>query len=1433
MPRLLQVHFASIGHADARLAPLTIDLRSRDGAGTGADSLLWLRNGGGKSTILNLFYSVFRPDRRDFLGASAEGKARHLEDYVKADDLAFVVTEWDVQPTADEGLFPQPPKHRRIVGQMLAWRDRQRSSDHSKLRRRYFSLVADAELELDRLPIEGLGAEPVRSFDAFRTWLDGVKQTSPEREVFHDDMPRRWHEHLEKIGLDPELFRYQLLMNAREGSADEAFRFRTTDDFVRFFLDIAFDSEEADKVSNNLDAFRDRLGRRPSLLAEQAFLVDARHHLLPLLEAMERVRAASASRVEVQIRATGVMAALTIRVLRARESEAVAAGKVNEAASEAAAASNDAARLGRWSAGLERRAVELDVREAEAAHEHARRQHEAAAEAVLVAKAGVARDKHDLIQCARDAKAEALRVSQLEHEPLRQRVVRAGTDVRVRLAELAETRQSDAAAARTRAETEQSAVTACETDRSNLQRKQGGVQVEIRTIDDWLEERERARERLRADNLLEVREDPSNALTRWQDALRGAEDDQTRHTEERSRFRGERETALTEAGNRRTEVARLSSELTMDQARIEGARRERDRLQTLSVLCDVERADLGDLGAPGLIDRLNAEAEAVHRRILAGAVEGAEDDRALQALDRSGRLPPTADVELALSFLADAGVTAFSGTRYLTDNVHERHAEHVIVDPAVWHGVVVLDASSLEKARFLLRSFETRMPVTIAIARLGATEPPADRVVLPGNAAHWDRRVGAMLRIALEERQHRRQGDRDDLAQRERACREAARDVAAWRAEWGDGRLAVAESDLEQKESHRDESRVAQEAAEQRAAAAGRAFDEADSAVTDCGNRARAASASVKRVEAFIERYEAELRGRRTQKDEHLRLLDKIDEQVTEVQARHARHGAAQLVARDSARAAEDDAKSLLAEHDRVDLHDDLPPSSADLPTARALWSELRRHWHDVVSADRLQWELQQLEEQLRQAAEDTRELAAGRESALAKIAPGGGAAALVVNELAETVQLATKIETAVELRNSKSNLAGLERKRRDADDLPAGELEPANALAARDRAERCRTDRDTAYDRRDKAQETANESEARRQANDQDAAQCELLSNRLGDIVPPELCVGPAELPESLETVAALVDSHVKEVQARDKALNSAQTLADERVEALREVALAPRHEKLQSRVKERLKGPLSDLTAHADELHGDVEVRLEVVRATLEEIDSDRRMVLQELDKVAMDGVTLLRAAEKASRLPSNMGAWDGESFLRIHVEVPKTQAERVARLEPLVDRLVDKGVIPAGRELVHVAVAELAGHRVEATILKPDAVRRRDRLPVTEMQTFSRGQQLTVAIVLYCTMARLRGQQRGRGNRPDSGVLLLDNPVGTCSSVPLLNLQREVARQMRVQLVYTTGVNDPDAVATFPNTVRLRNSHRARRTGDQHVTQEGLESVRVVST
>jgi len=81
-------------------------------------------------------------------------------------------------------------------------------------------------------------------------------------------------------------------------------------------------------------------------------------------------------------------------------------------------------------------------------------------------------------------------------------------------------------------------------------------------------------------------------------------------------------------------------------------------------------------------------------------------------------------------------------------------------------------------------------------------------------------------------------------------------------------------------------------------------------------------------------------------------------------------------------------------------------------------------------------------------------------------------------------------------------------------------------------------------------------------------------------------------------------------------------------------------------------------------------------------------------------------------------------------------------------------------------------------------------------------------------------------------DCGFLMLDNPFGKASHFPLVDLQLKMANVMGVQLIYLTGINDFEALASFPLRVRLRNSTRNSANGERIVQHEphSVEAVRL---
>src|SRR5258708_35380618 len=109
---------------------------------------------------------------------------------------------------------------------------------------------------------------------------------------------------------------------------------------------------------------------------------------------------------------------------------------------------------------------------------------------------------------------------------------------------------------------------------------------------------------------------------------------------------------------------------------------------------------------------------------------------------------------------------------------------------------------------------------------------------------------------------------------------------------------------------------------------------------------------------------------------------------------------------------------------------------------------------------------------------------------------------------------------------------------------------------------------------------------------------------------------------------------------------------------------------------------------------------------------------------------------------------------------------------------------------------------------------------------MTNWSGAENLTTCIVLFCGMARLRAENRGKdlGPRtPHGGLLLLDNPLGRANYVPFLHLQRSVAAANGVQLVFSTPVGDLGVVTVFPRIAPMRKRPSSSKKGAFYVVHD----------
>nr|EIF88607.1 hypothetical protein [Streptomyces tsukubensis NRRL18488] len=284
---------------------------------------------------------------------------------------------------------------------------------------------------------------------------------------------------------------------------------------------------------------------------------------------------------------------------------------------------------------------------------------------------------------------------------------------------------------------------------------------------------------------------------------------------------------------------------------------------------------------------------------------------------------------------------------------------------------------------------------------------------------------------------------------------------------------------------------------------------------------------------------------------------------------------------------------------------------------------------------------------------------------------------------------------------------------------------------------------------------------------------------------------------------------------------LSAAEAAVREASDILVRHANSTRYEQVRTPARQQIRElPAGALPEHAAAWAEAFAPRLRVLTDELEQLERNRDTIVDRLRGLVESALATLRSAQRLSRLPEGLGEWSGQEFLRIRFEEPD-QATLAERLGEVIDEATRSALrknasvaYGEGRRdgmslLLRGVQAALQPKGIAVEILKPDAVLRAERVPVGQMgDVFSGGQLLTAAIALYCTMAALRSNDRGRDRHRHAGTLFLDNPIGRANATYLLELQRAVSDALGVQLLYTTGLFDTTALAEFPLVIRLRN-------------------------
>ncbi|MFE9646014.1 hypothetical protein ACFYO0_18300 [Streptomyces sp. NPDC006365] len=1557
MYELSRVRLYSIGPAGARYADTVLDLRGvgepvPDPAPTQAEffeeeptgpprrpapaGVLFLENGGGKSVLLKLIFSVMLPGHRNTLGGASSGVLRK---FLLADDCGHVALEWQHTLTGECV----------VVGKVSEWRGRQVSNDPRKFAEAWYSFRPGPGLSLDNLPVaeatavrphvEGVsGAQGRRrTMKGFRDAITEAGKAYPHLEVHWEEIHDRWNEHLGDLGLDPELFRYQREMNADEGEAAGLFAVKKDSDFTDLLLRAVTDTRDTDGLADLVGGFGSKLGRRAELIAEREFTAGSVELLGRIVEAAETRSRARDIHTAAERRTRTLARRLTARAVQERARTADLAQQVTAAAHTVTEAESARSRSALIAAELAYRHASLALAGAEKAATAQKRElgdartlHSAwqAAEAVLRHRAAAdrsARVAAAIREAERDAAPALAARAKAAVDLVRalhtaaegaETVANEEEERSAALQETGEAAHRDSTAAATEAQRARS-------EAGHLRQRLGEVEQEtaeaVRAgwLDDTAPDADPARAALAASDA------EKSAVAAW-DTAREASRRASEHA---------REAAATESRAELT-AARASDAATAAERAYDAERRtgealaEEERLAELLSLPGAAASGPGRGGVPmpraaadssgepahgpadgASVPGVSRDAGAAHgrstaarpmtegpltaeeldryadelRELLDDGVASAErqlfglrtaaadDARILGALGDGGLLPPGPDVVATVEYLGERGIPALPGWRYLAQAVDPvDHARVLTARPELVDGVIITDPETHARARDALADAALLPRSAVAVGTAAALLAPtpaneagdggrSDVFLVPPNPAMHDEHAADEERQALRTRATERDEEIRELAVRLAKDRELAARLASWRAGCPAGRLAelaVAARDArafaEEAEAELAEARTVRAEADEAASDAARVRDERQ----DAAQRARRAADALAGL-AFRLRERAGWQARLRE------LADEAAESEARAQSCLERARAADEDRRAAQRAADDarrTARTLRAERAEIagvpddvqedaaakgegvpqaDTAQDAPADSSgdkapgrahpkpSLPALREAYRAASQLYEKVgVGADlRAEQaraesdesaalaELDRLSNKVRTRAAQLLESPDGSDG------PSRQAAAARAEELVQLLE--TRMSTASE---QLGRLRGEAERHAPEDgeahtELP-GELVPRDAEHAQSLLRTATAELASRTEALSQAREVHAELlDAHRAAEDGAGGFDEtaaLLRDLLREHTTDEEQEEPESYPGTLEEARQSAAATRRSLRGCAADLSAAESAVRDASDVLVRHANSTRYEQVRTPARQQIRElPAAALPEHAQKWADAFAPRLRVLTDELAQLERNRDSIVDRLRGLVESALATLRSAQRLSRLPEGLGEWSGQEFLRIRFEEPD-QATLTERLGEVIDEATRAAVKKNsdlrrdGMTLLLRGVgAALQPRGVAVEILKPDAVLRAERVPVGQMgDVFSGGQLLTAAIALYCTMAALRSNDRGRDKHRHAGTLFLDNPIGRANATYLLELQRAVSDALGVQLLYTTGLFDTTALAEFPLVIRLRN-------------------------
>jgi hypothetical protein len=743
-------------------------------------SVLFLENGGGKSVLLKLVFSVLLPGRRQVVGTTS---TTVLEKFVLGEDVAHVVLEW--MHTRTGQLL--------VTGKVSEWRGHVTSSDPEKLGAAWYSFRPGPGFGLDDLPFTADGRRVTTT--GFKDRLGEEQRRVPARELVWETGPRDWTRHLADVGLDPELFRYQRAMNAGEGEAAEAFAFPSDEAFVDFLLRAVLDPDEPQNLADLVSGYADRLAQRSDLEQEREFVEGTLTRLDPLTTAERGAASARAGEASAQAAARGLAAAIAARRAAEDERSAASTAAHADAQERVRGAEAEERRLQEIAVDLRRRVAVLELVAAQEAEAAARHAHGDAERQVAAWQAVEPVLRHQVVEAEARRLRGVVDAEQQRARPAlraRQDAARALAAGLRAMASAADAAATTAAAAASAADARAEAARAVElaeagdvaTHRANADQARGELDRIDRAV----------ASAVTAGHLAEGADVAAAGATAEAQSQAAVREVAALHAELTDLRRARREADERRAGARRVDDSARGAAERAESALAEAVA-ARDALAgqvRFAELLGVEEVR-PDTDASALQERLVAAIATADRRRTELLAAQDRDAHATRALGEGGLLPEPAEIEQLLGVLEAAGITAYSGWRYLTMMGEAQRASVVDRLPHLVSGVLLNNPEDAARAREELERARLLPCAVVAVgttAAIGADAvAPGVDFVVPPNPAMVDEAAAEQVRVQLEEETRERSAALESIGSALDADRALLARLRNWREQHPPGEL--------------------------------------------------------------------------------------------------------------------------------------------------------------------------------------------------------------------------------------------------------------------------------------------------------------------------------------------------------------------------------------------------------------------------------------------------------------------------------------------------------------------------------------------------------------------------------------------------------------------------------------------------------------------